>query len=262
MGEGGGDRGWIARYAWGEDYHEVLEKKLKGLREKIEDKIQNASFKFYVDTGPVMERVFAKNSGIGWIGKNTCVINKKIGSWIFLGAILTNLKLKPDQPAIDHCGSCTACLDACPTQALTQPYQLDARKCISYLTIEHRGEIPKNLSEKMGNHIFGCDICQNVCPWNRKSPKTEELAFQPREDFFNPHLEKFFDRVVKEYPKGFQRSPLKRAKREGLLRNIAIAMGNSKNESYIKKLQGLLNSSPVQVQQAAQTGLKNDKETL
>lgn len=217
------NRGWIARYAWGEDYHEVMLKMLKELESTVVERIPSAHCKSYVDTGPVMERVFAKHSGLGWIGKNTCIIDRKLGSFLFLGVILTDLELKPDPIVPDHCGSCTACIDACPTEAITEPYNIDARKCISYLTIEHRGEIDPTLAPKMGNHIFGCDICQDVCPWNRKSSRTARPEFQPRPGFFNPALKEFQKIIEEEYPKGFKSSPLKRAKKEGLLRNAAAA---------------------------------------
>ncbi len=220
-------RGWIARYAWGDDYHEVMSPMLQHFVEKIHHLVPGTICKVYVDTGPVMERVFAKNSGMGWMGKNTCIIDKKLGSWLFLGVIFTNLELKEDPIVPDHCGKCTACIDACPTQAITEPYKIDARKCISYLTIEHRGEIAPELADKMGSHLFGCDICQDVCPWNRKAPATALEAFQPRDGFFNPSLKKFEERVEKEYPTGFKHSPLKRAKREGLLRNIKIVRRNA-----------------------------------
>lgn len=216
-------RGWIARYAWGEDYHEVMEKMLEELAAAIK-KGSGTFCKAYVDTGPVMERVFAKNSGVGWIGKNTCVIDPKLGSWLFLGILLTDLELKPDPIIADHCGKCTACMDACPTQAITEPYEIDARQCISYLTIEHRGEISEELTEKMGNHIFGCDICQDVCPWNKKSPHSRRTEFEPRTGFFKPSLKEFREKVEEEYPEAFKNSPLKRAKKEGLLRNIEVAL--------------------------------------
>ncbi|MDO8494497.1 MAG: tRNA epoxyqueuosine(34) reductase QueG [Deltaproteobacteria bacterium] len=211
------ERGWIARYAWGDDYHDVIKKMLRELAAFLA-----GQSKVYIDTGPVMERVFAKNSGLGWIGKNTCVIDPKLGSWLFLGLILTDLELKPDMIIADHCGKCTACIDACPTQALVEPYKLDARKCISYLTIEHRGEIEPALAKKMGNHLLGCDICQDVCPWNRKAPTTNKKEFQPRDGFFNPDFKNFEEKVQK-YPDGFKNSPLKRAKKMGLLRNLKIA---------------------------------------
>lgn len=234
-------RGWIARYAWGEDYHLVmggmLEKLVMEIRKRRGEAVRAEgssvgrgepevppSEKWYIDTGPVMERVFAKNSGIGWIGKNTCVIDPKLGSFIFLGVILTNLGLKPDPIVEDHCGKCTACIEACPTQAITAPHTLDARKCISYLTIEHRGLVAPELQEKIGNHLFGCDICQDVCPWNKKSPRTDRAEFQPREGFFNPDLQAFQKKVEENYPADFKHSPLKRAKKEGLLRNINRAL--------------------------------------
>ena len=226
------DKGWIARYAWGDDYHLVMEKMLTELSTEISHMVPGTLWKFYVDTGPVMERVFAKNSGIGWIGKNTCVIDPKLGSFLFLGTILTTLELKPDPIIEDHCGSCTSCIDACPTQAITEPHQLDARKCISYLTIEHRGEIAPALKAKMGNHIFGCDICQDVCPWNKKSPRTARQEFQPREGFFNPNLNEFQKKVEEKYPQDFKNSPLKRAKREGLLRNLFRLLPASRDKGH------------------------------
>lgn len=220
------ERGWIARYAWGEDYHDLMKRMLSELAGAVQKWKPQSECLVYADTGPVMERVFAKHSGVGWIGKNTCILDKKLGSFIFLGVILTDLELKPDPIVPDHCGSCTACIDACPTQALVAPHKLDARRCISYLTIEHRGEIAPELANKMGNHLFGCDICQDVCPWNRKSPRTVRPEFQPREGFFNPDLRQFAKRVEAEYPKGFKNSPLKRAKQEGLRRNICLNKWN------------------------------------
>lgn len=222
------NRGWIARYAWGEDYHSVMTAMLSRLSAAIAQKVSASSCKVYVDTGPVMERVFAKNSGAGWIGKNTCLIDTKLGSWLFLGVLLTDLELKPDPLIRDHCGQCTACIDACPTQAITEPYRLDARRCISYLTIEHRAEIDPDLAQKMGNHIFGCDICQDVCPWNRKAPISSHQAFQPRDGFFNPELTEFHRRVSENYPADFKNSPLKRAKQAGLLRNTEMARCHKK----------------------------------
>lgn len=220
------ERGWIARYAWGEDYHCIISGMLRRLEKEILQLEPGTNCKIYSDTGPLMERVFAKNSGIGWIGKNTCIIDPKLGSWLLLGVILTDLDLQPDSTISDHCGKCTACIDACPTQAIIEPYKIDARKCISYLTIEHRGPIEPELEQKIGNHIFGCDICQDVCPWNKKSPKTASDAFQPRPGFFNPNLEEFHKKVETKYPQEFKNSPLKRAKQKGLLRNIDITKKN------------------------------------
>jgi len=221
------NKGWIARYAWGEDYHIIIEEMLKSLQKAVLQLEPGTNCKIYVDTGPVMERVFAKHAGVGWIGKNTCIIDPKIGSWLFLGIILTNLELKEDPVIPDHCGKCTVCIDACPTQAITQPYKIDARRCISYLTIEHKGEIEPELARKMGNNIFGCDICQDVCPWNKKAPKTELPAFQPRNGFFNPDLKRTRQKVLENYPQDFKNSPLKRPKRDGLIRNIEIASNNA-----------------------------------
>src|SRR5215472_7041812 len=183
----------------------------------------------YVDTGPLVERVYAKYSGIGWIGKNTCILNQKIGSWLFLGVILTSLDLTPDRPAPDRCGTCTRCLDACPTNAFVAPYQLDSNKCISYLTIEKRGAIPEDLRDGMGRHAFGCDICQDVCPWNRKAPATGAPEFRARGGLVNPALEWLAGLNSDEFRKAFRGSPVRRTKVSGLRRNAVIAMGNSKD---------------------------------
>ena len=269
------DRGWISRYAWGrQDYHESVMPRLRqveaalrkscgvtdcGTREQ--EKEEELVTRCYVDTGPIVERVAAKYAGIGWIGKNTCIINQKIGSWIFLGVILTSLDFRTDDfgvdelgnrapagnsagfgvPAPDRCGSCTRCIDACPTDALIAPYQLDSNKCIAYLTIEKRGPIPEELREGMGRHIFGCDICQDVCPWNRKAPATDAAEFQPRAELVNPSLEWLAEISVEEFRKSFRESPVRRAKRSGLRRNAVIAMGNSGERKFLpllKKLSG------------------------
>jgi epoxyqueuosine reductase len=164
-----GPRAWISRYAWGRDYHAIVRTKLEDLRADIEGLAPGVDTRVYVDTGPIVERAFARFSGIGWMGKNTCLINEQKGSWFFIGVILTSLELDPDLPAPDRCGSCTRCLEACPTGALVEPYVMDARRCISYLTIELKGSIPAQFREGMGANVFGCDICQDVCPWNAKS---------------------------------------------------------------------------------------------
>jgi epoxyqueuosine reductase len=193
----------------------------------------------YVDTGPVIERVFAKYAGIGWIAKNTCVINQQFGSWLFLGVILTSLELPPVLPAPDRCGTCTRCIEACPTNAFTAPYQLDATRCISYLTIEKRGDIPEELREGMGRHVFGCDICQDVCPWNRKAPATDAPEFQPRPRLVNPSLEWLATIKEDDFRTTFKGSPLKRTKRSGIRRNAVIALGNTGDRNHIPLLERL-----------------------
>jgi len=229
-------RGWISRYAWSrEDYHETVLRRLREVESNIKElsapnQIETRS---YVDTGPVVERVYAKYAGIGWLGKNTCLINQKIGSWLFLGVIITSLDLMPDLPAPDRCGTCTRCIDACPTNAFVGPHQLDSNKCIAYLTIEKRGAIPEELREGIGHQVFGCDICQDVCPWNRKAPATDKPEFQPREGFINPALVWLAEISEEEFRQVFRGSPLKRAKRDGLRRNALIAIGNGGDSSTL-----------------------------
>jgi epoxyqueuosine reductase len=238
-------KGWISRYAWGEcDYHDALMPRLR----RVEGAIRNLAAqqqieiqtRAYVDTGPIVERVYARHAGVGWIGKNTCIINQKLGSWLFLGVILTSLELSPDLPAAERCGSCTRCIDACPTNALLGPSKLDARRCIAYLTIEKRGEIPEDLRGAMGHHVFGCDICQDVCPWNNKTgnaPSTSLPEFQPRENLFHPDLNWLAEMDLESYREIFRGSPVKRAKFAGLKRNVAVAMGNSGNKEFIAPLE-------------------------
>ena len=240
---GDSDRGWISRYAWSkEDYHDAV---LRRLRE-VENRLKSISGESpelqtlcYVDTGPVVERVYAKYAGVGWIGKNTCILNQQMGSWIFLGVIITSLELTPDFPAPDRCGSCTRCIDACPTDALVAPYQLDSNRCISYLTIEKRGDVPQEMREGIGRHVFGCDICQDVCPWNRKAPATGADEFQAREGLVNPALEWLAEMTVEEFRNTFRGSPIRRAKRSGLRRNAVVAMGNSGNRRFVPVLEKL-----------------------
>jgi epoxyqueuosine reductase len=186
-----------------------------------------------------VERVIAKYAGIGWIGKNTCIINQKLGSWLFLGVILASLELEAGLPALDRCGTCARCIEACPTDALIAPYQLDSNKCISYLTIEKRGAIAEELRDGMGRHIFGCDICQDVCPWNRKAPATDAEDFQPRPELVNPALDWLAEMSAQEFRSTFRNSPLRRAKRSGLRRNAVIAMGNSGDQKFLPLLERL-----------------------
>ena len=235
------DRGWISRYAWSrEDYHKSVMRPLRLVEAALHDHTQaDLQTRCYVDTGPLVERVYAKYAGIGWIGKNTCVLNQKMGSWLFLGVILTSLELTPDLPSPDRCGTCTRCIDACPTDALIAPYQLDSNRCISYLTIEKRRSIPQNVRDGMGRHVFGCDICQDVCPWNRRAPATSVPEFQAREGLVNPALDWLAEITLEEFQKTFRGSPIRRAKRTGLRRNAVIAMGNSGDRRFLPLLQKL-----------------------
>ena len=264
-------RGWISRYAWSrEDYHEAVMRRLRvvenSLRNAVGERGQNAlatvgkttplQTRCYVDTGPLVERVYAKYAGVGWIGKNTCILNQKLGSWLFLGVILTSLELEPDLPAPDRCGSCTRCIEACPTEALIAPYQLDSNKCISYLTIEKRGAIPEEMREGIGRHVLGCDICQDVCPWNRKAPATSAAEFQPREGLVNPALGWLAGIDAEEFREKFRGSPIRRTKRSGLRRNAAIAMGNSGDPRFTSVLERLAADDDPVVAESAQWSLE------
>ncbi len=250
-------RGWISRYALADsDYHELLLKRLRRIEKRMVERITfsgGASPRTwcYVDTGPVVERVLAAHSGVGWTGKNGCIINQQLGSWLFLGVILISHALPPDLPAADRCGSCTLCLDACPTQAFIAPRQLNATRCISYLTIEQRGAAPAELREKMGRHLFGCDICQDVCPWNRHAPISPEAAFTPRTELVNPSLEWISGMKVEEFQRTFRSSPVKRAKLNGLLRNAAVAMGNSGDRKHLPRLRRLTQNEDAAVAECA-----------
>jgi epoxyqueuosine reductase len=308
-------RGWISRYAWGHDYHEIMRAKLEQLRAAAEALAPGVQTRVFVDTGPVVERAFARFSGIGWMGKNTCIINQEKGSWFFLGVVLTNLVLPPDLPAPDRCGSCTACLEACPTGALVEPYVMDASRCISYFTIELKGAIPGQFRPKIGGNVFGCDICQDVCPWNR-SRQSSVLSYQPSAfssqpsaisyqqalstqkqsadkrcvrraattkvpqfhpmtavtiyptleegsaraqratdngprtahhgprttdnaslSLFNPPLEVLASIREDDFRRIFARSPIRRAKYRGWLRNLCVATGNSGDERFVPWLE-------------------------
>jgi epoxyqueuosine reductase len=254
-------RGWISRYAWSrEDYHDAVMLRLKQVEVAIHDANNSAErpieTRSYVDTGPVVERVFAKYAGIGWIGKNTCIINQKKGSWLFLGVILTSVELHPDLPAPDRCGSCTRCIEACPTDAILAPYQLDSNRCISYLTIEKRGSIPEDLREGLGRHVFGCDICQDVCPWNRKAPTAIAPEFAPRTELVNPALDWLAEMSAEDFRQVFRGSPIRRAKCTGLRRNAAIAMGNSGNQTFLPTLKKLTSDGDSVVSESARWAIK------
>lgn len=211
--------GKVSRYAWGDDYHDVLGDRLDRLRRWLEDQVPGSTNRWYVDTGPVMDKAWAVRAGIGWLGKHTNVITREFGSWVFLGEIITDIALPPDEPMADFCGTCTACLDACPTNAIAHPYVVDSNLCISYLTIEHRGPIPGELHGRMEQWVYGCDICQDVCPWNSFQKHTPEPAFQPREHNLNPPLRELAELSDEEFRRRMKNSPIKRTKNEGLKRN-------------------------------------------
>lgn len=241
-------QGWISRYAHSpRDYHDTLLGALRrvefALIDHLRSRAKEVATRCYVDTGPVLERVYAKYAGLGWIGKNTCVINQKLGSWIFLGVIVTSLdftEFVPDERleiAADRCGNCTRCIDACPTEAIVAPQQLDASRCIAYFTIEKRGVIPEEMRGKIGRHVFGCDICQDVCPWNRKAPITANPNYEPDESLVNPDLAELARVSPHQFRQRFAGSPIYRAKHSGLMRNVAVAMGNSGREEYLSELE-------------------------
>jgi epoxyqueuosine reductase len=260
-------RGWISRYAWSRgDYHESVLRRLQKVEAAVHEAVQESEpqliTRSYVDTGPVVERVFAKYAGIGWIGKNTCMINQQIGSWLFLGVILTSLELTPDVPAPDRCGTCTRCIEACPTDAILAPYQLDANRCISYLTIEKRGSIPEELRAGMGRQVFGCDICQDVCPWNRKAPATTEPEFSAREGLVNPALDWLAEMSAEEFREIFRGSPIRRAKRSGLRRNAVTAMGNSGNRQFLPLLEALVHDKDEAVADSAHWAVEKLRKLL
>lgn len=221
--------GKISRYAWGDDYHGVLTNRLEKLYEFVKSEIPGVEGKMYVDTGPVMDKAWAARAGIGWMGKHTNIITRNFGSWVFLGEMLIDAELDYDTPMLNYCGNCTACLDACPTQAIVQPYVLDATKCISYLTIEHRSELPKEIVSNFQNWVYGCDICQDVCPWNRFQKETEEPAFQPREENIAPKLIELVEMSQEEFSRRFKKSPMKRTKHSGLTRNAKAVLESARS---------------------------------
>ncbi len=257
------ERGWISRYAWGDDYHETIEAKLEDLRSRLAAEA-GAGFvaKLYVDTGPVLERVYAKHAGLGWQAKNTCLLDPELGSFFFLGVLVTNLALEPTAPQADGCGACTLCIEACPTGAIVEPYVLDARRCISYLTIELRGPIPEEFRPALGRHVFGCDICQDVCPYSRKAWVSELPVFQPRalsllspspvapatgtpatNSLMHPRLEWLASLSEDDFKEVFKNSAIRRTKWRGLLRIVLVALGNSRNPRVRPLLEKFTGSS-------------------
>jgi epoxyqueuosine reductase len=234
------ERAWISRYAWGADYHEVVRAKLQHLNSRLLERHEFDS-RICVDTAPLLERSLGRRAGLGWIGRNTCLINQKLGSWFFLGELLTTLSIEPDAPQPDRCGTCTRCIDACPTAAIVPSpdgqFELDARLCISYFTIELRSTIPDAQRPAIGAHVFGCDICQDVCPWNGRAAQTNEPDFRPRE--FAPGLERMAGITEPEFREMFRDSPVSRTKYRGFLRNVAVAMGNARLEKFREPLKKL-----------------------
>ncbi|ALZ86305.1 tRNA epoxyqueuosine(34) reductase QueG [Pseudomonas oryzihabitans] len=223
-----GTAAYISRYALGRDYHKLIRKRLQQLAERIQGEIGPFGYRAFVDSAPVLEKAIAEQAGLGWIGKNTLVLNRKAGSWFFLGELFVDVPLPVDEPTPrDHCGTCHACLDICPTQAFVGPYQLDARRCISYLTIEFKGSIPLELRPLIGNRVFGCDDCQLVCPWNRFAKPTAEGDFKPRHSLDSASLAELFRWTEAEFLSRTEGSPLRRAGYERWLRNLAVGLGNA-----------------------------------
>lgn len=225
---------YISRYALGRDYHKVIRKRLAKLAKKITDEVGEFGYRAFVDSAPVLEKAIAEQAGLGWIGKNTLVLNRKAGSWFFLGELFTDLPLPTDQATEkNHCGRCSACLDICPTDAFIGPYQLDARRCISYLTIELKGSIPINLRSKMGNRVFGCDDCQLVCPWNKFAKPSLETDFLPRHKLDSASLAELFLWTEEEFLTRTAGSPIRRSGYQGWLRNLAIGLGNAPTSTIV-----------------------------
>ena len=231
-------RGYIARYALGRDYHKVLRGRLQRLAERIEAEAGPFGYRAFTDSAPVLEKALARNGGLGWIGKHTNLINQDAGSWFFLGELYTDLPLPVDGESTDHCGSCRACMDVCPTGAIVAPYELDARRCIAYLTIEYKGVIPEEFRTAIGNRVFGCDDCQLFCPWNKFAQASTEKDFRPRKDFDSPELVALFAWTEEEFLKRTEGSAIRRAGYESWLRNIAVALGNApRSPDVINSLQ-------------------------
>ncbi|HWC99715.1 MAG TPA: tRNA epoxyqueuosine(34) reductase QueG [Candidatus Sulfopaludibacter sp.] len=251
------DRAWISRYAWGDDYHDVMRAGLERLAARITERAGPFEWRACVDTAPLLERSYARAAGLGWIGRNTCLINQGSGSWFFLGELLVSLDIAPDAPPPDRCGTCSRCIDACPTAAIVpaEPgrYTVDSRLCISYFTIELRGGIPEPAREGMGAHAFGCDICQDVCPWNRRAPMTGDAAFAPRE--FAPDLARLASLSEVEFREMFRGSPVTRARYAGFLRNVCVAMGNRGLAEFRAPLEKLASSADPTITEHARWAL-------
>ncbi len=250
--------GRVSRYAWGSvDYHDLIHPRLRQLAAWLRDQVPGAHVRGVVDTAPLLEREFAQLAGLGWVGKNTLLLSRSLGSWFFLAALLTDLTLDYDEPyEADHCGTCRACLDACPTDAFPRPYVLDATRCISYLTIELRSAVPGEMREGLGDWLFVCDICQHVLPWNSRAPKASEPGFRPQADADPVELGRLFDLDDAAFRARFRRTPLWRAKRRGILRNAAIVLGNQRASSAIEALRRGVDDEDPMVQEACTWALK------
>ena len=249
--------GFVSRYALGRDYHKIMRGRLQKLAERIEARAGRFQYRAFSDSAPVLEKALAEKAGLGWIGKHTNLIDKQTGSWFFLGELYTDLPLPVDVPAENHCGTCHACIDICPTQAIVAPYELDARRCISYLTIELRGSIPEELRPLIGNRIYGCDDCQLVCPWNRFAQPTGEADFSPRHELDAPELIRLFSWTEEEFLKYTEGSAIRRISYECWLRNIAVALGNAPtNETVVNALKARQDHSSELVREHVKWALK------
>jgi len=245
------DRGAISVYAQNRDYHDIVKKRLKRLGRGLLEQAPGEQIKVFVDTAPVMEKPLAQAAGLGWQGKHTNLLSRDLGSWFFLGAIFTTVELEPDAPQRDNCGSCRACLDACPTEAFPAPFQLDARRCISYLTIEHKGPVDEELRGRMGNRIYGCDACLSACPWNKFAIAAQELRYAAREDLVSPRLAELAGLDDAAFRAKFSGSPIKRIGRDRFVRNVAYAIGNSGDKALAPVVQRLCDDADPVVADAA-----------
>jgi len=254
------EAGRIARYAWGGDYHDLLEDKLRALDAWLSER--GGQQRRYVDTGPVLERDFAALAGAGWQGKSTMLLSPKFGPWLFLAELLTTLELEPDAPMRDHCGKCVRCLDACPTRAITAPHQVDARRCISYLTIENKGPIPEEFRAAIGDRIYGCDECLDVCPWNRFAQQSRESAFAAREFVHGWSLRDFLALDDEAFRALFRGSPIKRIKRRGFLRNVCVALGNIGGAADLPALEKAAHDPEPLIAEHARWALARIRERL
>jgi epoxyqueuosine reductase len=250
----------IARYAWNEDYHDLILHKLKALDAWMIE--QGGTQRYYVDTGPVLERDFATEAGLGWGGKSTMQIHRKLGTWFFLAELITTLDLTPDPSAKDMCGKCTRCMDACPTQAITAPQSMDARRCVSYLTIESKGPIPIEFRRAMGNRIYGCDDCLTACPWNKFAQTSHEASFHARESVFGQSLTDFLKLTDDSFRALFAKSPIKRIKRPAFIRNVCVALGNTGTAENLADLEPLIGDENVLISEHAAWAVAEIKQRL